>query len=119
MGQGGGQGHQRTVLSDGGWGGGVGGGGGPGRRAGGEMGGGASSVGATKSAPVPPLTSLKNLTLGLTWPVTRGGGGEAWGGGGPGRRAKEGEMGAAESWEVKWRGLTRCGGLTNVWVDLG
>ena len=24
-------------------------------------------------------------------------------------------MGAAESWEVKWRGLTRCGGLKNVW----
>ena len=77
---------------------------------GGEMGGGGapeSSVGATRRSLVPPLSSLKNLTIGLIWLVTRGGGvGGVGQGGGQG-----GEMGAAEGWEVKWRGLTRCGGL--------
>ena len=79
------------------------------------------------------LGSLKNLTIGLIWLVTRGGGvggvGQGGGqggedGGGHQRAVWEqqgvhwfhlfgqgGEMGAAERWEVKWRGLTRCGGL--------
>ena len=59
-------------------------GGGPWRAGNGGDGGGApeSSVGATKGALVPFLGSLKNLTTGLIWLVTRvGGWGEAWGGG--------------------------------------
>ena len=52
---------------------------------GGDVGGGApeSSVGATKSAPVPLLSSLTNLTTGPIWLVTgwwRGGGGDVGGG---------------------------------------
>ena len=71
---------------------------------GGGDGGGApeSSVGATRRDWFHLLGSLKNLTIGLIWLVTRRVGREA---------GKGGEMGAAERWEVKWRGLTRCGGL--------
>ena len=44
---------------------------------------------------VPPLNSLKNLTTGLIWLVTRvGGWGEAWGGG-PWRAGKGGDGGGA------------------------
>ena len=71
------------------------GGGGPGRRAGDAGGAPESSVGATRRALIPPfskggemhqravweqqhwLGSLKNLTIGLIWLVTRG---EVWGG---------------------------------------
>ena len=71
-------------------------GGGPWRAGKGGDGGGApeSSVGATKGALVwfPLLGSLKNLTTGLIWLVTRVGGcGEAWGGG-PWRAGKGGEQ---------------------------
>ena len=70
---------------------------------GGRWGGGApeSSVGATKNALVLVLGSLKNLTTGLIWLVTRvGGWGEAWGVAHGGRA--RGEMGGGHQravWE--------------------
>ena len=70
-------------------------GGGPWRAGKGGDGGGApeSSVGATKMHWFPFLGSLKNLTTGLIWLVTRvGGWGEAWGGG-PWRAGKGGDGG--------------------------
>ena len=83
MGQGGGRwggGHQRATPNN--WSdlagdeGGRRGGCGPGRRARGGRWGGApeSSVGATMRSLVHLLGSLKNLTIGLIWLVTRGGG---------------------------------------------
>ena len=65
-------------------GGGVGQGGGQGRRLGGVAESG-SNKGCTGST---FLGSLKNLTFGLIWLVTRGGWGGRRGGGGPGRRAR-------------------------------
>ena len=59
-----------------------------------------SSVGATKRALVPPFCSLKNLTTGLIWLVTRVGG---WGGGvgrWPMEGGEGGEMGHQRAvWE--------------------
>ena len=102
------------------------GGGGPGRRArgsgdegggggregvgvgqggGGEMG--ESSVVVTRSVLVPLLGSLKTNNWSDLAGDEGGGGGEAWGGGGSGR----GRWGQ----QVKWRGLTGCGGLKTVW----
>ena len=91
-----------------------GGGGGPGRRARGRRWGGApeSSVGATRRA-LTFWAPLKNLTIGLIWLVTRGGGvggvgqgggqGGEMGGGtreqcGLGRRARGGRLGGAPRW---------------------
>ena len=87
-------------------------GGGPWRAGKGGDGGGApeSSVGATKMHWFPLLGSLKNLTTGLIWLVTRvGGWGEAWGGG-PWRAGKGG----------RWGGGTReqCGSNKNALVQL-
>ena len=81
------------------WGGGVGQGGGQG---GGDGGAPKSSVGETRGALVPPFGSLKNLTIGLIWLVTRRGGG------GPGRRAR-GRWGAPES-SARARGRWEGGG---------
>ena len=90
-------------------GGGVGGVGQGGGQGGGDGGGAPeSSVGATRRALVPPfLGSLKNLTIGLIWLVTRGGGvgglgqGGGQGGGDGGSREVGGEV----------ERVTRCGGL--------
>ena len=71
---------------------------------GGRWGGGApkSSVGATKDALFSFFGSLKNLTTGLIWLVTRvEGWGEAWGGG-PWRAGKGGDGGGGHQravWE--------------------
>ena len=74
---------------------GVGQGGGQGGGDGGEQcGSNKACTGSTFWAPL--------KTIGLIWLVTR----RVGQGGGQG-----GEMGAAERWEVKWRGLARCGGL--------
>ena len=69
-------------------------GGGPWRAGKGGDGGGGTreQCGSNKNA-LPPLLSLKNLTTGLIWLVTRvGGWGEAWGGG-PWRAGKGGDGG--------------------------
>ena len=58
-----------------------------------------SSVGATRRSLVALWSSLKNLTIGLIWLVTRGGRRE---GCGPGRRARGGRCGGGHQravWE--------------------
>ena len=86
-----------------------------------------SGVGATKVHWLPLLGSLKNLTTGLIWLVTgRGGWGEAWGGGGSGRRwghqkARgggvwkwyQGRRRVDKMWSGRWPGLEK--GERRVW----
>ena len=87
---------------------------------GGEMGGGHQRAvwEQQKGALVPPfLGSLKNLTTGLIWLVTRvGGWGEAWGGG-PWRAGKGGDGGAAIESSAKGA-LVPLGSLKNLATGL-
>ena len=90
-----------------------------GGRARGEMGGGApeSSVGA-KMHWFPLLGSLKNLTTGLIWLVTRvGGWGEAWGGG-PWRAGKGGDGGGGHQRATKMHWFPFLGSLKNLTTGL-
>ena len=72
--------------------------------------------GSNEECTVLLLSSLKNLTIGLIWLVTRGGWGGGVGAGGPGRRARGGDGGGSLGliWLLTRGGWGRRGGVKSV-----